>query len=238
MKQILRKIEPYENSSFSKTLKGQFDYFEIMFTIVRKILDNSSTMELSNNYKSDIPYLKLDIDKQSRVYVYLSADKFYSLSFPFHVEVFSKDHVVSIRSNNVELTNKIISEALGIINDVEKDSIFGTFEEMFVNSRYETDSSKLLENMWQYEPGYIRYDYDPQHNNGKIHPLNHLDINYSKKGHYKLGLNQRIDPQTFEDIINSQTECYFLHGNKLVEPIKLHKPDNRSRQKRNKMKKR
>ena len=112
----------------------------------------------------------------------------------------------------MQLTNKVISDSLAIINDVETDSIIGTFGESFNDSNYGEDSYKVLENMWQNEPGYVRYDFDPKNSNEQIHPLNHLDINYSKKGHYKLGLNQHMTPQIFEDIIDSNSECYFING--------------------------
>ena len=62
-----KKDRALENHSFSDKVKGPFDYFRILFLIVRKILDNSSVTMLSKNYRSDIPYLKLVIDKQSRV---------------------------------------------------------------------------------------------------------------------------------------------------------------------------
>ena len=44
------------------------------------------------------------------------------------------------------------------------------------------------------EPGYLRYDYDEQNKDKPNHPLNHLDINFSKTCTYKIGLPDKPRP--------------------------------------------
>lgn len=69
---------------------------------------------------------------------------------------------------------------------------------------------KMILRLFTTELGYIRYDYDEIHQNGNLHPLNHLDINYSSKGSYKLGLKKRIEIEEFLDILDVQTECRYV----------------------------
>ena len=85
MKVILRKIEPYENKKFSKTLKCQKDYTMVLLEITRKLLNNDDDIETVA--LSTRAYIKLVIDKQSRIFVYLSKDKFYSFEYSNKVEV-------------------------------------------------------------------------------------------------------------------------------------------------------
>lgn len=85
MKEILRKIEFYENKKFSQTLKQHKDYTRVLLEITRKLLNNNDSIEeVSLSTQS---YLKVVINKQSRIFVYLSTDKFYSFEYPCQVEV-------------------------------------------------------------------------------------------------------------------------------------------------------
>ena len=76
MKEILRKIESYENKKFSQTLKQHKDYTRVLLEITRKLLNNKDSIEEGS--LSTQSYLKVVINKQSRIFVYLSTDKFYS----------------------------------------------------------------------------------------------------------------------------------------------------------------
>ena len=85
MKEILRKIEFYENKKFSQTLKQHKDYTRVLLEITRKLLNNNDSIEeVSLSTQS---YWKVVINKQSRIFVYLSTDKFYSFEYPCQVEV-------------------------------------------------------------------------------------------------------------------------------------------------------
>lgn len=58
--------------------------------------------------------------------------------------------------------------------------------------------------------GYLRFDYDPKNEKGDIHPLHHLDINYSKYGTFKIKLPNRITMQHFEDIFDKEKPCISM----------------------------
>lgn len=66
--------------------------------------------------------------------------------------------------------------------------------------------------LWHLEDGYIRYDHDPEHENARIHPLHHLDINYASDTTYKIGLNRKITIKEFMDFLDVKKECPFLAG--------------------------
>ena len=87
MKIVSRKIEPYENKKFSQTLKRHKDYTRVLLEITRKLLSNNDAIDVNEKDVFSQPYLKLIVDKQSRVFIYISADKFYSLVYPCQVEI-------------------------------------------------------------------------------------------------------------------------------------------------------
>lgn len=61
-----------------------------------------------------------------------------------------------------------------------------------------------------FEEGYIRYDYDEEHENGDLHPLNHLDIFYSSKPTFKIGLRDRYQKDYLVNLVNRETNCIYL----------------------------
>ncbi len=69
---------------------------------------------------------------------------------------------------------------------------------------------KIFKKLHNIEYGYIRYDYDEKRERGRLHPLNHLDVNFMNANQLKLGLYKKINIEEFIDIIDTTTECYYL----------------------------
>lgn len=69
---------------------------------------------------------------------------------------------------------------------------------------------EIIKKLLVFESGYLRYDYDIQHEDGRLHPLNHLDINYSSDGTFKIGLIDSINSDEFIDILDINTESYYI----------------------------
>ena len=222
MKIILRKIEPYESKKFSKTLKCQKDYTRVLLEITRKLLNNYDAIE--KEPLSSQAYIKLVIDKQSRLFVYLSRDKYFSFDYSNTVEVdlYTKEVKSIYTTTGVNCTLELISNAISILNDVKRrrprrrrrvksDSIIDVCESRDIeDALINMEAYKLLEYFWAHEPCYLRYDYDPMNSKGSLHPLHHLDVNISVNGSYKIGLQTRLTPAEFENIVNKSTDCYYL----------------------------
>jgi len=48
------------------------------------------------------------------------------------------------------------------------------------------------------------------HENGKMHPLYHLDVNYSSGASYKIGLYNELQIEEFKEILDITTDCLYL----------------------------
>ena len=211
MKVILRKIEPYESKKFSRTLKCQKDYTMVLLEITRKLLNNYDAIEKVTSPSQ--AYIKLVIDKQSRLFVYLSKDKYYSFEYSNKVEVdlYTKEVKSIYTTSGINCTLELISNAISILNDVKSDSIIEVYESRDIEDAFiNMEAYRLLEYFWAHEPCYLRYDYDSLNSKGALHPLNHLDVNISVNGSYKIGLRSRLAPEEFENIVNKSTDCYYL----------------------------
>lgn len=199
----------HEGKKYSSTIKDRKDCIRVLLEATRSLLYNNDVIE-ENECK--YPYLKLSIEKQSRIYIYLSDSKYYSFSYNCQVEIdLGKKQVSSIYTKNgIACTIQLLSEALSILSEIKNCSLYDVYSSLDDEDILDEQAYRLLDFFWGCELGYVRYDYDKKNEKGLIHPLNHLDVNITEQAHYKLGITERISPETFEKIINENIDCYFL----------------------------
>lgn len=203
MKTIERKILPFQEKYLFSPLRNKVDYARLLVLSARiLLLDYESQISSSSN-------MKLIIEKMNRLFFYKEG-KYFSVSFPFNV-LFDEDKITSITSySGREVDSKSISSVISIL-DNEQFLINPSLIDFYIEP-FGIDSSGLflLEEIFQFEPSYIRYDHDIERAKGKLHPLHHLDVNYSTYGTFKIGLNNAITCQYFEDMQNINTESSYI----------------------------
>lgn len=160
--------------------------------------------------------------------------KHFSFMFPFNISFTETE--VNFNLNNREIViDLFILEILSTLcknnwfsdtNEANHDIL--TFIESYGDLLYDFNIPKEMESdLWSviktlitFEPGYIRYDYDVENYEEYIHPLHHIDVNYSDMGTFKLGINNnikivdRLKLDKFEDILldgkSRARHCYTL----------------------------
>lgn len=186
--------------------------------LILLLLETIKFLNINAGQDKDYGLVQIKVDKMSRVF-YQVKDKMFSISFPFYLEIISENEwKIYDNSTEIEVTEKIISDMIRIIQrqNTQCISIEELYDE-FCNDVLENDEYEEINNAWKVlmtlfsmEIGYIRYDYDKMHENEKIHPLNHLDINYSGYCTYKLGLKKEMKLSEFADIMDIRTECKYI----------------------------
>lgn len=157
------------------------------------------------------------IDKMSRIFFEME-NKIFSFCFPFSLEQM-RDGKYKIYDSllDLEITNQMISMLYSIFQEEGKlgESLESVMD--FVLESAEDFEYKDVDNLWgiifrlwHTEYGYVRYDYDPLHEDGAKHPLHHLDINYSGSVTYKVGLNTSMNILKLKNILDITTECAYL----------------------------
>lgn len=158
----------------------------------------------------------LCIDKMSRIF-FQTEDKYFSFLFPFSLEKQECHYRIYDKITDYELSEKIISMLIRIFS--QSDAFEQSFEraiDYIIESMEEyefeniDDIWRLVIRLWYMEDGYVRYDHDPQRQRADIHPLYHLDINYSPGAAYKLGLRKPLLIGEFKDILDLKTDCAYL----------------------------
>jgi hypothetical protein len=175
---------------------------------------------------------KISMDKETNIafsnfgngsrFFIIKENQILSASFPFKMiyenplklYIYKEEITIQdlyLTSACIDLVYQEITTGLELISDDIR-AIIDSFliEEMKIEKKYEYKIKSILNHMFFMEDGYLRFDYDPSNQNGHIHPLNHLDVNYSNYSTFKLGLNTQIDFHELANIIRSDTNCFYL----------------------------
>ncbi|CAI7726701.1 hypothetical protein [Bacillus altitudinis] len=180
------------------------------------LLTNADVLEgPSNNY------IILRVDKMKRLF-FVIENKIFSFNFPFNVEVQEEKNNPIIYDSITDLELNALN--LTVLKSAFEETFYGNenqgildldSELMQVIDSFDTKPNKdqvwqILKTLQMFESGYLRYDYDEVRENGKLHPLNHIDINYTSDGTFKIGINDTLDCNTFIDILDVNTDSYFI----------------------------
>ncbi|MCE7038617.1 hypothetical protein [Bacillus cereus] len=166
-------------------------------------------------------HIVLRIDKMKRLFI-VQDNKITTFNFPFGVEVQLPHNNLVIYDPTTELELDGVNLAvlksifvdliedensyslMDLDSDIEK--IMDSFDKHYEKNRLWSVMKYLIE----FEVGYLRLDYDEERENGLLHPLNHLDINYSTEVTYKIGLNSKMNVGEIIDILDLNTNCSFI----------------------------
>lgn len=203
MKVITKDILPFQENDFFLPLRDKINYARLIVLAARLLLLD---YEIQTRVTSS---MKLVVDKMSRLFFYKD-NKYFSVSFPFTVLIDENDVITITTYSGRLVDNKSISDVISILEDEQFKLNPSPIDFYSGTNIHEYKGFLLLEEILQFEPAYIRYDMDAPNQKGKLHPLHHLDINYSSCGSYKLGLYHVIDAEYFENILNINTDCSFL----------------------------
>ena len=214
MKTIEIKIGRYFCEKLMKPIRNKRDILLLLLETLKFISSNLLTEEAGEKGK-----VTVCIDKMSRVF-YIVEGKYFSLLFPFSIEEKAGFYRIYDTETGLEINDKIISLLISVFQlDRKVECSFESVMDFIVESAEEYGNIEidciwtLWMKLWSMEDGYIRYDYDPLHEKGIVHPLYHLDVNYSPGVTYKLGLSKSLSSKKFYDILDTRTKCTYLDVN-------------------------
>ncbi len=206
MKVVVKDILPFQEHLFFFAIRNKIDYTRLLVYGARQLLleiETGGEAKVSSN-------MKLIVNKMSRLFFYKDK-KYFSISFPFLTTIDNENNVVELTTyTGKRLDNQSISAVISIINS-EQFKLNPSLIDFYIEPNgIESSGLLLLEEIFQFEPSYIRYDNDPNNENGKLHPLNHLDVNYSQYSTFKFGLPKEITSEYFENLQDIKTDCSFV----------------------------
>lgn len=196
--------------------RDKIDIINVILNII-KYVNTMSLEELKLSRIGEIE-VTIHVDKMSRVFI-CKNEKIHSFQFPFTIT--EEDEMLRVYFNELELDSKVSSILSSIFEqssllsesiDIMLDVFIDTMNEYDIENKYYTESIwEIVVWMLYFEPSYLRYDYDPERQEGEYHPLNHIDIYYTNKSTFKLGLNEGVDKYDLINILDINKKCKFLN---------------------------
>ena len=210
------------DSNIKSKVTSFFDYMTMIFDICDYFFANKTSLS-----KGDRPTLSVFnvIIRDNRAYVLFNRDKYVSIYFPFGFST----HEDRFYLYKYPIDTKRVSHLRSILDSMKDEGSFiggmnhcndgvSPTDPDFVTE----EDKEIFSNICMLEAGYLRFDYDSKNANGKVHPLNHLDINYSRDATYKIGLHERMEPEKFLQLLNNSQNRFFIEGPSIWTWIKEH----------------
>lgn len=211
-------IEPFKlNLIFDSAIRHKIDLMKLSLNLMIELVNEEVGFNLDE--KSNFVLIK---SKDTFRYSIIKEDQIMSAILPFrfnfdeNIEFNYNMEVVDLNDFYVLLScvDKVkyeIDNGMDLLSDDIRSLIDEVLiQELNLNNTLEYKYKKLLNHMFFQEDGYLRFDYDEENCDGHLHPLNHLDVNYSNSSTFKLGIKSRINFHTFWDILRSDTNCFYL----------------------------
>lgn len=202
---------------YNSSIRSKSDIIKLIIGIVR-FFNFASPIELENltlqeNTKDIV--LTLYIDKMSRVII-TENGKIHTFHFPFNLIIL--DGNMKTYYNGIELDNGILSIMTTAFRDLEDwqsieqivESYWEAIDDFNISTAEAQNYNSLITFFLSFEPGYLRFDYDEKNVKDGLHPLNHLDVNYTNRTTFKVGLQNKINHVQLIDILNISTPCMIL----------------------------
>ena len=166
-------------------------------------------------------WLHICIDKMKRVFI-SEEGKIHSFYFPF--KLIENERIMIYSESGIEITSatctileaalyKFFQEDTITIEEV-LEAYWDTAGEFNISLEESCRYGELITFLLSFEVGYIRFDHDPKNATAQ-HPCDHLDINYTEGGTYKVGINRWLTTEDLISILNEKSKCYFLCKNKV-----------------------
>lgn len=204
------------SSRMDKKLKEPLDFIKTLLEILEHILTWPDSEDES---MVTMPYILIKSEKKHQRAYIIKSSQIVSFAFPFNIysKVDSSTGVKHwhIHYKDVDITTSVLSECKGLYSDVANNRS-KTYQE--ISSALDLANADvksaiiLFEALMFMEPGYLRYDYDPNgaKGEGHKHPINHLDMNYVSSNHYKIGLHNSLSLKSLEDHVDNATDSWYL----------------------------
>lgn len=223
----LKKLSHYLHSSV--------DYVEAITDIAEFILTRMNRANISKaKHTGELSYY-YKAGEIRRVIICHNSQKIVSYHFPFDATPTGDSFQLTINGIEINLEKLAkIKEIIEYFRNSPKASwrnipitLMDAYEDLGNDETdiIHEDIFKLFYIISTTEPGYLRYDFDPNHDKGKIHPCHHIDINFNNHSAYKYGLYKNLSRDEFEKIFAKHEDKLFLHSFRndisfLIKPLK------------------
>lgn len=216
MKKYSYKLEEWELDWAFSPIRCKRELILLLMKAIKVMLIKEPALH-STLVDNQSPRMTLYISKISRIFFHTTT-KHFSVCFPF--KVFAPEGAPPSFQTllSAPVDSRLTSAIISLIETEKSLDLTDIYSFHDVISIVEDEISDIwvtLRELMTFEDGYLRYDHDPVHVNGHLHPLYHLDIFYSSQPTFKIGLKGSISEADLWKALEPSEECLYLspHSN-------------------------
>lgn len=202
-------------AQISCPVRTKEDVISLLINTIKVLLSLPVTEE---NRSQNTNKIILFVDRMSRLF-FCVENKIFTINFPFYVSKSEASETLTIRYRHITIDSYISSLIISIFAENEtftipldnmKEFIFQHMAENGWEDVELEDVCEIVKKLIVFEAGYLRYDHDILHTNGRLHPEHHLDLYYDSNNEIKIGMDAPIDDNWLIDFANITTACRFI----------------------------
>lgn len=209
------------SNKLPKKISNRLDYINLVLSICRLLVNDDKRLIPTAKDKEKVgrPFLRIvENDNSRRAYVYLAGNKYFSIFFPYHLHIDEVGNISIYSDKGIKITDFTLSECFTFKEDMTDKKTKGIivekgkpYNQIVLDRNYQDVTYEVMNNLMTVEPSYVRYDHDLKSKNIKVHPIDHLDINFNSLATFKLGLKGRISPDKFEKYLSPMVKVLFCN---------------------------
>ena len=189
-------------------IRQKIDLVRWLLEFIRYI--NASGYHCLTRHDNNEIEVAIAMEGMKRIFFCISDKKIHTFQFPFLIREDNENETFTVFYKDAQINNQMITVFFALLEDIEKfrislesalDLFVQTVVEFEVPSHEYSYYWQLFIFLLEFEPSYIRYDFDVERHS-ELHPLYHLDVNYESGGAFKLGLSKGIGCNDFIDILD------------------------------------
>ena len=205
-------------SVFSSAIRTRFDVVITLLETLKYLVTVYDDEPQAATTESDYQICVLK-DKMCRLVFKVHDLHLCSFSIPFTLKKSNDELTLNHNSLASPISTRELLFAIDFFRKIKQLSeqnlgiykYFAVFDEIEFQSAAESAQVWQIINLLTYhEDGYLRYDKDSENENGRLHPLYHIDVCYSSHSTFKIGLDVALDQSGFCNFLNIKTDCYYL----------------------------
>ena len=211
------KIDIWETEVNKEINKKLIEPIYNRIDIIKQLLEVIRVSSLHSDKKNE-DSIKIYVVNKYMSRIFIETDnKITSFVNPFRIEKSGK--LLQFFYFETIIDSRLNSALDSIINDIESnqtsygldelaESIYNILDDYELHENYDI-CCLIIKELLTYETGYLRYDVDDLRVS-EIHPLHHIDVCFSNKSTYKIGLRKKMKFENLKDFLDKTKDCLYI----------------------------
>lgn len=203
---------------YDSSIRRKVDIIKLLLNVIRlsKVKQPEDIESINTSNEEEKIDIIICINKMSRVFI-CEKNKIHTFQLPFIIKQ-NGSNLLDIYFNGYLLDSEIISKCIRFFNELGDVLNIEEIIEILWKEVEEGEPTKnniineLIIYLMLFESGYLRCDYDsnPERVNEITHPINHLDMYYSSRNTFKIGLKRKYKRNDLINLVNIESPCVFI----------------------------